>query len=216
MASIAHALKAVEFDSDGSAETIYKEYWFTTLIRGFVALLAGSVILIVPELATTVLVAPFTIVASIVCLGAYGIFDSAMVLATSFMVSRASPGRLALRFQGVIGAIIGALLFALVYSEIDLHWFLYLAAVQAAGASIAELTVGRSIPIVHGVFRRYASAGVAACSAVLLLFGMHLSLRGVLWLLFGYLGVFGFTLVQLSAKMLFADRQVEQSQLRLP
>jgi uncharacterized membrane protein HdeD (DUF308 family) len=198
----------------GLRDTIFTEYWLVTTLRGFLAILVGTAVLIIPQITSLALFMPFTIVASIVCLGAYGLIDSAMVLATSFMVSRRGAVRWALRLQGVSGAVIGAMLFALVYQHIDLHLFLYLAAIQAAGAAGADFIVGRSIAVLHGAYWRYASSSVAAICAVLLLLGRHLSTLGVLWLLYGYLGVFGFSLILLAAKMLFVGRHLRDAELK--
>ncbi len=68
---------------------------------------------------------------SILCLAAYGVVDSAIVIASSFMIPINRQGRLVLRLQGVVGVIIGMLLFSIANNRITLHWFLYLAAAQA-------------------------------------------------------------------------------------
>ena len=188
----------------------YSEYWATTMIRGLLAIVAGTGVLFIPQMASTILLLPFAVVISILCLAAYGVIDSAIVLTTSFMIPRQQPGRLALRMQGVCGVVIGILLFALVYDRVDLHWFLYLAAIQAAGVAVAESIVARGTSVHHGAKWCYASAIVAAISAIALLFGGNLTPRELAWLIYGYLGVFGFNLSALSARMLLAERQLLQ------
>jgi hypothetical protein len=185
----------------------YSEYWAAMMIRGILAVVAGTVVLFIPEMASTILLLPFAVVISILCLAAYGTIDSAIILTTSFMIPRQQPGRLALRMQGICGAVIGMLLFALVSDRVELHWYLYLAAVQAATAAIAEFIVARGTSAHHGAKWCYASAAVAATSSIALLFGKNLSPRELAWLLYGYLGVFGFNLFSLSARMLFAERE---------
>lgn len=103
---------------------------------------------------------------------------------------------------------IGILSFAFVYDHVDLHWFIYLAAVQAATAAITEFIVARGTSAHHGAKWCYASAGVAAISSIALLFGKNLSPRELAWLLYGYLGVFGFNLFAQSARILFAEREL--------
>jgi hypothetical protein len=186
----------------------YSEYWAATMIRGFFAVVTGTGILFIPEMASTILLLPFAIVISILCLAAYGTIDSTIILTTSFMIPRQQPGRLALRMQGICGAIIGILMFVLVSNRIDLHWFIYLAAVQAATAAITEFIVARGTSAHHGARWCYASATVAAISSIALLFGRNLSPRELAWLLYGYLGVFGFNLFALSARMLLAEREI--------
>ena len=121
----------------------YSEYWTATLVRGIVAIVAGTGVLFLPEMASTILLRPFGVVIAILCLAAYGVVDSAIVLATSFMIRHDQPGRVALRIQGLAGATIGILLFALVYNRIDLQWFIYLAALHALSAAMVEFIVAK-------------------------------------------------------------------------
>jgi len=186
----------------------YSEYWTATLVRGIVAIIAGTGIIILPEMASTILLRPFGVVIAILCLAAFGVVDSAIVLATSFMIRKDQPGRVALRIQGLAGATIGTLLFALVYNRIDLQWFIYLAALHAASAAMVEFIVAKGTSQQHGARWCYASALIAALSAIALLLGRDGGPRELTWLLFAYLGVFGFTLFALSARMLFAERAV--------
>jgi hypothetical protein len=178
------------------------------MVRGLLAIMAGTAILVIPEMASTNLLLPFAIVISILCLAAYGILDSAIVLTMGFMIPYQRPGRVALKVQGICGVVIGILLFALVYNPIDLHWFLYLAAIQAAGIAVTEFIVARGTSVHHGARWCYASAAVAAISAIALLFGRDLSPRELAWLIYAYLGVFGFNLFTLSARMLFAEQDL--------
>ena len=59
-----------------------------------------------------------------------------------------------------------------------------------------------------------ASAVVAAFSAIDLLFGANLNPRELTWLIYGYLEVFGFNLFTLSARMLFAERELLHTAVR--
>jgi uncharacterized membrane protein HdeD (DUF308 family) len=186
----------------------YSEYWIATMVRGLLAIVAGTGILFFPEMAATLLLLPFAILISILCLAAYGTIDSAIVLTTSFMVSHRQPGRLALRAQGICGALVGVLLFALVYDRFDIHWFLYLAAFQAAATAVAEFIVARETAEHHAARWCYGAAIIAGVSAVALLFGWNLTPREFAWLLYGYLVVFGFNLFALSARMLFAGKKI--------
>jgi uncharacterized membrane protein HdeD (DUF308 family) len=188
----------------------YSEYWTATMIRGLLAIVAGTGVLFIPEMASTILLLPFALVISILCLATYGTIDSAIVLTTSFMIPHKQSGRLVLRMQGICGAVIGILLFVVAYDRIDLHWFLYLAAVQAAGTAVAEFIVARGTSAHHGSKWCYASAIVAAISSIALLFGRNLSPRELAWLIYGYLGLFGFNLFALSARMPFAEREMLQ------
>ena len=184
----------------------YSEYWTATLVRGIVAIIAGTGILFLPEMASTILLRPFGVVIAILCLAAYGIVDSAVVLVTSFVIRREQPGRVAMRLQGLAGATIGILLFALVYNRIDLQWFVYLAVLHAASAAVVEFVVARGTSKHHGAIWCYAASAIAALSAVALLMGRDGGPRELTWLLFAYVAVFGFNLAALATRMLFAER----------
>ena len=186
----------------------YSEYWATTMMRGFVAIVAGTGVLFIPEMVSTILLRPYAVGISVLCLAAYGVIDSALLFTTSFMIPHEKPGQFALRIQGVCGALIGVLLFALVYDHVELQWFLYLAAIQATGVAITEFIVARGTSAHHGARWCYVSAAVAAFSAVALLLGRNSSARELTWLIYGYLGIFGFNLFGLSARMLFAERNL--------
>jgi hypothetical protein len=133
--------------------------------------------------------------------------DSAVVLVTSFMIPRGMPGRLILRLQGIGGAVVGAVLFSLIYKSVNMQWFLYLSALQAALLAVTEFVVARGTSAHHGAKWCYAAAGIAAVSAVALVCGANLPPRELAWLIYGYLGVSGFNLFALSARMLFAERR---------
>jgi hypothetical protein len=189
----------------------YTEYWIATMGRGLLAILAGTAILVLPQMITLVFLLPFAILISMLCLAAYGTIDSAIVLTTSFMIPHQNGGRIALRVQGIAGAACGALLFALVYDRAQFQWFVYLAALQAVSAAIAEFMVARGTSLHHGSRWCYVSAAIASISAIALLSGRGLGSQDLAWLLFGYLGVFGFNLSILSARMLFAERNARRA-----
>ena len=125
----------------------YTKYWAISLARGCVALLAGLAVLVLPSMITLVFLIPFAVLISMLCLAVYGVMDSVIVLATSFVVPHERAGRLALRAQGIGGAIFGTLLFFLVYDRAQLQWFVYLAALQALGAAVTEFMVARHTSI---------------------------------------------------------------------
>jgi hypothetical protein len=187
----------------------YTNYWIASMMRGAIAVLAGLAILVLPQAISLVFLLPFAILLSMMCLAAYGMVDSIIVLMTSFLIPHHESGRAALRAQGSVGVICGALLFFLVYDRAQLHWFLYLAALQAIGVAVTEFTVARGISVHDGSRWSFAAALVAGISSVVLLLGRNLEPQNLVWLLFGYVGVFGCTLCLLSARMLFAERRFE-------
>ena len=186
------------------ATRTFVEYWVAMMVRGFLAIVFASAVLFISGLATTILLLPLAVVISFLCLAAYGVLDSAIVIASSFMIPHDRPGRLALRLQGIAGVIIGALLFSLVFDRATLRWYLYLAAAQAASVAVAELIAARGTSAHHGSQWCYVSAAIAGISAVVLLSSGNLDHRRMAWIIYGYLGLFGLNLVALSAKMIFA------------
>ena len=60
--------------------------WVATMIRGILAVIAGTGVLFIPEMASTIFLLPFAVVISILCLAAYGTVDSAIILTTSFVI----------------------------------------------------------------------------------------------------------------------------------
>ncbi len=181
----------------------YTEYWIAMLLRGFLAVLTGTAILFLNGLSATVLLLPLAIVTTILCLAAYGVVDSSIVIASSFMVPRNRPGRLALLLQGLCGVAIGVVLFAVIYDRVTVDWFLYIAAVQAAAVAIAEFIVARGTSDHHRSKWCHVSSVIAAVSACTLLTLAILGYRNVGWAIYSYPGVFGLNLILLSAWMLF-------------
>ena len=172
----------------------YAEYWVATLLRGGVGIFAGLAVLVLPEMVTLVSLVPFAILISMMCLAMYMTVDSTIVLVTSFLLPDHRSERLALRLQGVLGAVCGISLFFLVYDGAQLRWFLYLAALQAACIAISEFIVAKGTSVRHGSSWCYASALIAAIASVALLLGRGLDPHDLVWLLFFYLGIFGFGL----------------------
>jgi uncharacterized membrane protein HdeD (DUF308 family) len=185
-------------------------FWAATLIRGAVALIVGSAVMIVPDMATTLLLLPFAITISIVCLASYAVLDSAVVFITSFMVS-SRHARLALRLQGTLGVTLGVVLLSIAFERVHLQWFLYLIGLQALCTAIAEFVVAR-----HAVTRstsvwNYAAALVALLfvvgySIISAMAEEALESREIAWLIYGYLIAFGMAQCITAARMLYADR----------
>jgi hypothetical protein len=184
----------------------YTEYWVAMLLRGFLAVLAGTAILFLTGIAATILLLPLAIVSTILCLAAYGVLDSALVIASSFMIPRGRPGRVALRLQGLCGLVISAFLFSVIYDRVTIVWFLYLAAAQAAAVAVAEFVVARGTADHHRSKWCYVSTGIAAVSAIVLLSLGGLGHKDIVWAIYSYLGLFGLNLIALSAWMLFEQR----------
>lgn len=183
-------------------------FWITTMARGFVALLTGSAILIVPDLARTILLRPIALAVAITGLAAYGVVDSALVFVSSFMINSARA-KVALRFQGFVGVVVGLLLLSVVYDHVQLKWFLSLAAIQALCMAVAETVVAR-----HATDRpvgrwNHSTAAIAvvffALYTYLRIHGDNLSSRALSWSLYAYLVALGIAECITAARMLYAN-----------
>lgn len=183
-------------------------FWLTILARGFVALLAGSAILIVPDLARTILLLPLALAVAITGLAAYGVVDSVLVFVSSFMVESARA-KAALLVQGIVGIVVGLLLLSVVFDHVQLNWFLSLAAIQALCAAAAETVVARHASD-HPVERwNYTTAAIAfVFFAVYVYLRIHaddLTPRRLSWSVYAYLVAFGIAECLTAARMLYAN-----------
>ena len=187
------------------------DFWITVLARGLVALLAGSAILIIPDMMKTILLLPIAVAAAVAGLAAYGVFDSVLIFISSFM-AQTSKVRIALRLQGLIGVTIGLLLLSVVYNRVQLDWFLTLAALQALSAGIGETIVARHTTNPGVSYWNYAAATIAFIFAatygfIRIKWAENLTPRGLSWTVYMYLLAFGIAQCLTAARMLYADRQ---------
>jgi len=195
-------------------------FWFTTLFRGFVALLAGSGILVIPDMARTILLLPFAITFAVVGLAAYGILDSTMIFVSSYMVESRRT-KIALRLQGTVGVAVGVTLLFVVADHVQLAWFLSLAALQALGVAVGEFVVARHEHRRSISVWNYAGAAVALCFGVLYLlvrfeYLEHLTYRDVSWLIYAYLVAFGIAQCLTAARVIYADYRAAASAECIP
>jgi len=187
-------------------------FWLTILVRGFLALLAGSLILVIPDMARTLLLLPFAVTISILGLGAYGVFDSVLVLVSSFMTD-SREARIGLLVQGTVGVVLGTLLFSIAFDHAQLDWFLSLAALQALTVAIGEFVAAR-----HAVNRAtglwdYAAASLALLAGVAYVilrvqFADHMTPRQVCWFVYAFLVAFGIAQCLTAARMLYTDSKM--------
>ena len=120
----------------------YENFWIVTILRGVLAILIGSAIFVVPDMARTLLFLPFAVAFVILSLVVYGIVDSVLVFVTSFFLSL-RLARFALRLQSAVCLGIGILFCSILFNWIRLEWFLYLIALQAFTTAYAEVTIAR-------------------------------------------------------------------------
>lgn len=184
-----------------------QHFWWTTFGRGLLGILAGSAILIIPDMARSILLRPLAITVCILSLAAYGVADSILVCVSSYMA--ATPrARFALRLQGAAGILLGVLLYATLYEKAELHWFLSLIAVQSLVTAIAEFAVARHATTRSISSWNYAAGAVALLAAVAygyvrLTLASSLTAQQLSSLIYSYLIAFGASLCLTAARMLY-------------
>jgi hypothetical protein len=191
----------------------YEHFWTVTIFRGALALLLAGAILIVPDMARTLLLLPFAMAFAVLSLAAYGIVDSILVFVTSFFASL-RPARVALRLQSAFGVILGALFFSILFDKLQLHWFLYLIALQAFAAAYSEFLIARHTSRRHGSRWSFAAAAAALLCAIGYIITAaiapdNLEPRQIAFLAYAYLGVFGIAQILMSSRMIYIERQAD-------
>jgi uncharacterized membrane protein HdeD (DUF308 family) len=186
----------------------HENFWITTILRGVLAILIGSGILIIPDLARTILFLPFALAFVILSLAVYGIADSMLVFATSFFTSL-RPAKAALRLQSAFGIAIGVLFCSILFDRIHLEWFLYLIALQALATSAAEFWIARHTAREHGSRWCYAAAAIAYIVAASIA-PSTLSPHQIALLAYAYLAVFGIAQTLMATRMLSLELHAAQ------
>lgn len=189
----------------------YENFWIVTIFRGVLAILLGSAVLVVPDMARTLLLLPFAVAIAVLSLAAYGIVDSLLVLVTSFFASL-RRSRTALRIQSAFGIILGALFFSILFDKLQLHWFLYLIALQAIATAYSEYLIARHTSRRHGSRWSYAAAGAALLCAIgytiaAAISPENLEPRQIAFLAYAYLVAFGVAQVLMAMRMLSIERK---------
>jgi len=188
----------------------HESFWIVTILRGILALLVGSAILVVPDLARTLLFLPFAIAFVILSLIIYGITDSILVFVTSFFTSL-EGAKNALRIQSALGLAIGILFCTMLFDRIHLEWFLYLIAVQAFATACAEYLIARHTTRHHGSRTSYVAAGIAFVGAAgyaiaASIAPLEFSPRDIALLAYTYLAAFGVAQALIGARMLYIEQ----------
>lgn len=192
----------------------HENFWITTILRGVLALLIGSGILVVPDLARTLLLLPFALAFVILSLAFYGIGDSILVFVSSFFTSL-RPARTALQLQSALGVAIGVLFCSVLFDRIHLEWFLYLIALQAFATAYSELVIARHTSKEHGSRWSYVAAGMALLCSITYavaatLAPSDMSPRRIALMAYAYLAVFGVAQTLMATRMLVIEHRLVQ------
>lgn len=184
----------------------YENFWVITLVRGILAVLIGSAILVVPDMTRRLLFLPVAVALVILSLAFYGVADSILVLVTSFFASL-RPARAVLRLQSACGVVIGVLFCSILFDRIQLGWFLYLIAAQAFTTANAEFTMARHTSKKHGSRWNYAAASIAlVCAVSYFIAGIFapagLTPHDIAILAYAYLAAFGVAQTLMAVRML--------------
>jgi uncharacterized membrane protein HdeD (DUF308 family) len=192
----------------------YENFWTVTILRGVLALLIGSAVLVVPDLARTLLFLPFAVAIVILSLAVYGVADSVLIFITSFFTSL-RPARAILRLQSACGVVVGALFCSIFFDRIQIHWFLYLIALQAFSTACSEFILARHTSRQHGSRWCFVAAAIALlCAAIYAVAAVlapgNLPPQQVAALAYGYLAAFGVAQTLMATRMLYIERHAGQ------
>lgn len=192
----------------------YENFWIVTIFRGVLAILIGSAIVIVPDMARNILLLPFAIAVVIISLVVYGVADSILIFVTSFF-TLLSPARAALRLQSLAGVAIGILFASILFDKIQLDWFLYLIALQAFSTTYSEFVIARHTSRKHGSLASYIAASVALLCAMSYAIAAtvaptDLTPREISALAYAYLACFGIAQVLMASRMLYIEHQANR------
>ena len=149
----------------------YLNFWFIALARGILALAIGSAVLIIPDMARSILLLPMAVTFSTLMLAVYGVLDSTLVFASSLM-SRSKQATTVLQVQGALGFLVGMMFFIVIYERVKPEWFLLLAAIQAFCAGAVEIAVAQYMKRRERTMWSFGAAVIAFCfsATYLLLF----------------------------------------------
>lgn len=195
-------------------------FWYVTIARGLLALLFGSAIWVVPDMAGSLLLLPIAVAFSVLGLAAYGVLDSLLVFQSSTM-ARSRRAAAALAIQGMVGTVVGSVLFAAVYGRVRLEWFFLLAAIQALCLGATEIAVAHHTRNHRKTVWSYGAAGVGfgfGCAFLLLWFRFagELEPTTVCWFIYSYLLAIGFFQCLTGVLMLHRAHHRRRLAVQLP
>lgn len=183
------------------------KFWVVTILRGLLAVFLATSILVVPDLARTPLLASLAEDIAVLSLVIYGVLDSTLVLISSRFVPIPSI-KPALRIQSICGLCIGVLFWFILFDKLELHWFLYLIAVQAAATSYAEHAIARHTSKANGSSIFYLGAWVTLFAAIAYacvgaFASGALTTREISYAAYAYLGAFGVSQAVMAGSALY-------------
>ena len=187
----------------------YENFWVVTIFRGVLAIVIGSAILVLPDMARNILLLPFAVAVVVISLVVYGVADSVLVFVTSFFTSL-QPAKTAMRLQSLAGVVVGILFASILFDRIQLDWFLYLIALQAFATAYSEFVVATHTSKKHGAGASYAAATVALICAMgyaitATVAPTDLTPREIAALAYAYLACFGIAQVLMASRMLYIE-----------
>lgn len=187
-----------------------EKFWFLTMARGLIAIVVGSGILVVPDLARTMLLLPIAVTLSLLLFAVYGLLDGAVVLVSSFTTTLPTM-RWITRIQGIASVVMAGLLATVLFDHVRLSWFLSLATIQAFFTAIAEFVVGRHSATQQIRLWDFGAAAIAAIFAAVYLYARifladRLTYQEVSLLVYGFILTFGIAQCVNAMRMLYGLR----------
>jgi len=184
----------------------YDNFWIVTFFRGALAVLFGLAILVIPQMARSLLLLPFAVLLVVASLCIHGAADSALNFFNSFAIPDRKGG-IASRLESAFGVAIALTMATMVLDKVRVEWFFYLIAAQAFTSAVSDYITARHISEHHRTRWVYGAAAVSAMAglaslAIVAFGGSDLTIYSMTKLIFGYLLVFGVVEMVTSARML--------------
>jgi hypothetical protein len=187
----------------------FHEYWSFNAIRGVFALLAAALIVAAPRVSASFLTIPFYIAIAIAAYATYTIFDMAIMVILAKLLPSKKNERRSFYVEACLAFIFATLLFLVGYRILSLSWLMYIVALQAAVAAVAEFLVAEGTHRTYGCLSCYSSAIVLAVAALALPFAGVLPPPEMSLALAAYLSAVGLSELFLGSRMLFLEYRAE-------
>jgi hypothetical protein len=152
----------------------FREYWTFLAIRGALTLVGAFIMVALPFGAAVIMTIPVAVALSADCLAVYSILDGASVVLLNRMLPERATRRNALFALTAVGAVVGILLFCIVYNLLTPQALVWILSAQFATGALVEYFVARDTHSQYGCLSCYSISMVLAFCAVALPFAGHL------------------------------------------
>ena len=183
----------------------FREYWTFLAIRGALTLVGAFIMVALPFGAAVIMTIPVAVALSADCLAVYSILDGASVVLLNRMLPERATRRNALFALTAVGAVVGILLFCIVYNLLTPQALVWILSAQFATGALVEYFVARDTHSQYGCLSCYSIFIVLAFCAVALPFAGHLGAPRIVEAVGVSIALYGLSQFMMGARMLFVE-----------